>query len=48
MFIVQYKKKKGKQVTWASFDLCTLQLSPLCHREEGNEEGSRNMYLWMV
>jgi hypothetical protein len=25
-------------------DLCTLQLSPLYHREEGIEEGSRNMY----
>jgi len=29
-------------------DLCTLQLSPWYHREEGIEEGSRNMYLWMV
>jgi len=27
--------------------LC-MQLSPLNHREEDFEEGSRNVYLWMV
>ena len=29
-------------------DLCTMQLNPLYHREEGIEEGSRNRYLCMV
>ena len=33
---------------WAHSDLCTLQLSPLYHRDEGIEEGSRNKYLCMV
>jgi hypothetical protein len=38
----------SKQIIIESFDLCTLQLSPLYHREEGIEEYSRNMYLCMV
>jgi len=38
----------SNQCTWADTDLCTLQLSPLYHREEGTEEGSRNMYLCKV
>jgi len=33
---------------WSHPDLCTLQLSPLYHRDEGIEEGSRNKYFCMV
>jgi len=34
--------------TWGHSDLCTLQLSPLYHRDEGIEKGSQNKYLCMV
>jgi hypothetical protein len=52
--IFKRKKERKKErirslwPTWAHSDLCTLQLSPLYHRDEGIEEVSRNMYLCMV
>ena len=34
----------SKHLTWAHIDLCTQQLSPMYHLEEGNIESSRNRY----
>ena len=36
--------KSSKHLTWADFNLCTQQLSPMYHLEEGNIESSRNRY----